>query len=92
MESQPGFPFPDRVFLEPEIPTMRPVPKNFEMVDDEMVPVLRALTGAQRLEVANRMFLDVQRMLTLKLEADHPDWSPEQIEREVAHRISHGLV
>jgi len=71
---------------------MRPVPENFEMVDDEMVPVLRAMTGAQRLEVANRMFLDVQRMLTLHLAAEHPDWSPEQVQREVAHRISHGLV
>ena len=47
---------------------------------------------AQRLEIANRMFLDAQRMLTLHLTAQHPDWTPEQVQREVAHRISHGLV
>jgi hypothetical protein len=80
------------VSSEKEIRPVRALPKNIEMVDDEMAAVLRAMTGAQRLEIANRMFLDAQRILTLHLTAEHPDWTPEQVQREVAHRISHGLV
>jgi hypothetical protein len=62
------------------------------MVDDEMVPVLQAMTGAERLAVADRMLRDVQQMLALHIEAEHPEWSAEQVEKEVAHRISHGFV
>lgn len=71
---------------------MRKVPENFEILDPEMVPVLQAMTGAERLAMANRMARDVRRMLAVYVAAENPGWSAEEVEREVAHRISHGAV
>jgi predicted component of type VI protein secretion system len=71
---------------------MYPVPENFEMIDDEMVPVLRAMTGLQRLEAQNQMSLDIQRRLALHIAAENPSWNPERVRSEVAHRVSGGLI
>ena len=68
----------------------RPFPKKIETIDDEMLPFLRAMTGAERLQVANRMFLSTRRMLTTHLTAEHPDWTAEQIQAEVSRRIALG--
>jgi hypothetical protein len=32
-------------------------PRNFEVVDDEMAAVFRAMSGAQRLKIANDMWV-----------------------------------
>jgi hypothetical protein len=64
----------------------------FEMVDDEMARILREKTGAERLKIASDMFASARRMLASHLRSEHPDWSEEQIQREVARRISHGAV
>lgn len=64
----------------------------FEMVDDDMARILREKTGAERLKIAFDMFSSARRMLASSLRSEHPDWSEEQIQREVARRISHGAV
>ncbi|MEP7012856.1 MAG: hypothetical protein ABJC13_21240 [Acidobacteriota bacterium] len=69
---------------------LRPFPKKIETIDDEMLPFLRAMSGAERLQVANRMFLSARRILTSHLTAEHPDWSTEQIQAEVSRRIALG--
>lgn len=65
---------------------------RIETMDEEMVAVLRAKTGAERLAIANAMFTAARRMIAAHLAAEHPDWDGEQIERETSRRISHGLV
>ena len=67
-------------------------PRNFEVVDDEMAEVFRAMTGAQRLKIANDMWVSARRMIASHLAAEHPDWDEERIQRETARRISHGAV
>ena len=66
--------------------------QKFEIVDEEMAAVLRQKTGAERLEIASRMFEGARRMLISYLRSEHPDWSEDQIEREAARRLSHGAV
>ncbi len=68
----------------------RPLPAKIESIDDAMVPILRSMTGVERLAVANRMFLAARRMLTGHLSAEHPDWSEEQVQAEVSRRIALG--
>lgn len=62
----------------------------FEMVDDDMARILREKTGAERLKIAFDMFSSARRMLANYLRSEHPDWSEEQIQKEVSRRISHG--
>jgi hypothetical protein len=65
---------------------------RIEMVDDEMAQILRSKTGAERLRIANEMFVMARRMIASHLATQHPDWSPEQIQTEVSRRISHGAI
>jgi hypothetical protein len=69
----------------------QPMP-NPEPLDPVMVEVLRKKTGAERLAIAFGMFTMAREMLTASLRARHPDWTDDQVRREVAHRLSHGAV
>lgn len=66
--------------------------RDLDVVDDDMARVLRGMTGAERLRIANGMFNSARRMLASHLAAEHPDWDQERIEQETARRISHGAV
>ena len=65
---------------------------DLDVVDDDMARILRGMTGAERLKIANDMFVSARRMLASHLAAEHPDWDQERIEQETARRISHGAV
>ena len=65
---------------------------RIEVIDEEMAAALRQKTGAERLEIASRMFSSARRMLMNHLRSTHPDWDLRQIEREAARRLSHGTV
>lgn len=65
---------------------------DLDVVDDDMARILRGMTGAERLKIANDMFVSARRMLASHLAAEHPDWDQERIEKETARRISHGAV
>lgn len=71
---------------------MRLDPGQIEVVDDQMAAVLRTKTGAERLEIASRLYSSARRMLLFHLRTEHPDWTEEQLTREAAHRMSHGAV
>ena len=64
-------------------------PNRIEVVDDDMAEILRAKSGAERLQIAAGMFASARRMLTSLLSSDHPNWSEVEIQREVARRLSH---
>ena len=63
-----------------------------EMMDDAMADVLRAKTPAERLAIANGMWRSASKMIEAILRAEQPDWTDEEIRREVARRMSHGAV
>jgi hypothetical protein len=67
-------------------------PSRIEMIDDDMARVLRAKSGAERLRIASGMYASAGKMLQSMLRADHPDWTDEQVHREVVRRLSHGAV
>jgi hypothetical protein len=65
---------------------------QFDIVSEEVAVFLRQKTGAQRLEIASRMYGTARRMLIHYLQSIHPDWDDRKIEREAARRLSHGAV
>ena len=67
-------------------------PRQIETIDDRMVEVLRRKTGADRLKIANDLFVMARRMLLIHLREKHPDWNERQVLREAARRLSHGAV
>ncbi len=69
----------------------RQIPK-FDVIDDTMAAVLREKTELERLEIGFEMWRSAQSMIRAIVSAEHPDWSREEVERQVAKRMSHGAV
>ena len=63
-----------------------------EVISNEMAQVLRHKTGAERLAIASQMFASARRMIADMLHAEHPEWDDQQVNQEVARRLSHGAV
>lgn len=72
-----------------ELPPRRPC---IEVVDDSMARVLRAKTEWERLQIAAGMWRSGRRLLQAVVKQENPDWTAEQVDREVASRMSHGLA
>ncbi len=64
----------------------------FDFVDDAMADVLRQKSEVERLRIGFRMWKSARVILRAAIETDHPDWNEEQVNREIARRISHGVV
>lgn len=67
-------------------------PLNVEMMDDAMADVLRAKSPAERLAIANGLWRSASRMIEAILRAERPDWTDDAIRREVARRMSYGVL
>ena len=69
-----------------------PPTANPEPLDPGMVEILRRKTGAERYAIASGMFAMARDIVTASVRNRHPNWTDEQVRREVAHRLSHGAV
>ncbi|MDZ4847673.1 MAG: hypothetical protein SGI77_00120 [Pirellulaceae bacterium] len=63
-----------------------------EVMDNEMACILREKTEVERLRIANRMWKSARVILRGAIRTEHPDWTIEQVNQEIARRISHGLA
>ena len=61
-----------------------------DQIDDEMVALLAGKTEAERLAIAWGMWRAARRMIERIVAAEHPDLTPQEQERIVANRMSHG--
>ncbi|MCZ2340214.1 MAG: hypothetical protein LC104_00275 [Bacteroidales bacterium] len=66
--------------------------QKFEMLDDAMAAVLRQKTEVERLRIAARMWKSARVMLRGVIITEHPDWNETEVNREIARRISHGVI
>ena len=71
---------------------MPPAFRTLEVVDETMAQVLRDKTEAERLAIANGLWVFARDLLRSVLRQEHPDWTDEQLQREAARRLSHGAV
>ena len=65
---------------------------RIEVIGEDMAQVLRAKTGAERLQIASGMYAGARKMLSSHLRAEHADWDEGRITQEVARRLSHGAT
>ena len=71
------------------IPKRRPV---VEVMDERMADMLRRKSPQDRLAIAFGMWTTARELLRGSIAYDHPAWTRERIESEIAWRISHGVV
>lgn len=69
-------------------PGHRPV---VELVDEEMVPIFAAMSGAERLASAGESLQFARQLVTSGVRAAHPDWDEQRVAEEVARRFLGGL-
>lgn len=67
-------------------------PGRIEVVDEAMAEILRQKTPAERIEIGFKLWTSSRKMLTAHLKSSHPDWDDNQVSKEVARRLSHGVV
>ena len=63
-----------------------------ETISDEMALVLRLKTDAQRLRSVNAFWQSARRVLKAAIVTEHPQWDRQQVNREIARRMSNNLV
>jgi hypothetical protein len=68
---------------------LKPLPA-FDELDDTMGEILRKKTPADRLATAYGMWRYARDTIYRIVQAEHPDWSPVQVQRETARRLLHG--
>ena len=72
--------------------TLRLDPGQIEVMDDTLAEVLRRKTPAERIKIGFGLWTSARDMLLAYLKKTHPEWSIEMVEKEVARRLSHGIV
>ena len=73
--------------LEPE---MTPAGARIEIMDNQMVEILRRKTPAERLAIAFGLWRSARLILTGCLKSLHPEWDEAKVQQEVARRFLGG--
>ncbi len=66
--------------------------RQIEIIDDRMAELLRGKTEAERIAMIDRFWRFARQLVAARVVQEHPDWSEDQVRREVARRMSHGAV
>jgi hypothetical protein len=64
----------------------------FETMDDLMADVLRHKSEVERLAIGERMWQSARVILSGAIMTEHPDWDADRVTKEIARRISGGVV
>jgi hypothetical protein len=62
---------------------------DIDEVESRQAAIYRAMSPAQRLSQAVRMFRQMQSLMDAALRAQHPEWTAEQRRRVIAQRVLH---
>lgn len=66
--------------------------RTIEIVDERVAEILRKKTPAERLAIADGLWRFARDMTRAIIAREHPDWSEDEIRRQVARRMSHGAL
>jgi hypothetical protein len=67
-------------------------PRRIEVVDDDVVRVLREKTAAERIAIGFAANRTVRLVIEGALRSDHPGWDDARIRAEVARRMLNGTT
>lgn len=60
-----------------------------EEASPEQITMLRAMSGEERLKVAEQLYWTARSMKTAGVRHQHPDWTEEQVKAEVNRLFLH---
>lgn len=60
-----------------------------EQTSPEQIAALRAMTGARRLRLAERLYWSARKIKAAGLRRQHPEWSEPRLNEEVCQIFSH---
>ena len=63
---------------------------RFELPDEKMLSLLRAMTPAKRLETVFYLARLARKMMWAQAASAHPEWTTEQIQEDIARRTLRG--
>ncbi|UCD83783.1 MAG: hypothetical protein JSU92_10875 [Deltaproteobacteria bacterium] len=66
--------------------------RNIEVLDEQMVEVLKRIKPQERLTIAFNMWSFARKQIANYLHSLHSDWDEKKIQQEVARRLSHGAI
>lgn len=64
----------------------------FEIISDQMAEILRRKTEAQRLRSVDAFWKSARSILRAAILSAHPHWSVQEVNAEIARRISNGAI
>jgi hypothetical protein len=62
-------------------------PRNIEVVDDNVAAILRTKSPGERIRMAGEANDTARLVAAAGIRHFHPDWSEDQVRREVARRM-----
>jgi len=63
---------------------------QIEVIDDKVAEILRAKSGQERLNMVWDAWTFYEKTVRAFLISQHPEWTEEQIQKEIVRRVSHG--
>ena len=66
--------------------------RNVEVLDAQMIEILKTKTPQQRLAIAFDMWSSAKKQLINYLHSVHSDWDDKKIHNEAVRRLSHGAI
>jgi hypothetical protein len=60
-----------------------------EQATPEQIAVFRSMTGEQRLRLAEQLYWSARKLKAAALRSLHPEWSEEEVQREIRRIFLH---
>ena len=67
-------------------------PQRIELLDPVVAKVLQSKTPGERIRMGFECNRTARRMMAAGLSSQHPDWTDEEIQREIARRMLDGAI
>ncbi|HEY4259661.1 MAG TPA: hypothetical protein VGM98_05870 [Schlesneria sp.] len=65
-------------------------PRRIELLDPEVVAMLKAKSPAEKLGMAFQIQKLARGVLFSRIRSQHPEWTPQEIDKAVAQRMNCG--
>jgi hypothetical protein len=63
---------------------------QIEVVDDKVAEILKTKSGPERLNMVWNAWSFYEKTIQVYLKGSHPEWTEEQIRKEIVKRVTYG--